>query len=140
MMPSDNCECCCQQKIHFHQGEKCNPDHTESKIDHSRSKRACVDNTGSTLRSLTCVPQVDLAVLIWQQSWQAERNSERLQQCLQRGSSCPLQSAAGQSDWEAALHAGAGPSSLASTAPQRGPGSGSQPLPAAVSTTQLIFA
>lgn len=82
--------------------------------------------------SLTCVPQVSLAVLIWQQSWQAERSYERLQQCLQRGYSCPLQNAAGQSDWEAALCAGPGPSSLASTAPQCGPGSGSQPLPAAV--------
>lgn len=82
--------------------------------------------------SLTCVPQVSLAVLIWQQSWQAERSYERLQQCLQRGYSCPLQNAAGQSDWEAALCAGPGPSSLALTAPQCGPGSGSQPLPAAV--------
>ena len=98
------------------------------------------NDTGSILHSLTCVSQLALAALIWQQSWQAERSHERLQQCLHRGSSCPLQNAAGQSDWQAALCAGPGPSSLASTAPQCSPGAGSQPLPAAVSTTHLTIA
>ncbi len=98
MMPSDDFECCCQRESQLHQGEKCKADHIESKNDHSRSKRACVGNTGSILCSLTCVPQVSLAVLIWQQSCQAGRSYQRLQQCFRRGSSCPLQSAAGQYD------------------------------------------
>ncbi len=121
-----------QQESQHHQGGKCKADRIESKNEHSQSKRACVGNTGSILHSLTCVPQASLAVLTWQQSWQAERSHEKLQQCLQRGCSCPLQSAAGQCDWEAALYAGPGPSSLASTAPQCSPEFGSQPQPAAM--------